>query len=148
MSEIADRREAMTLHNSSWKETALHYAVANMTVKAWESYEASIQQSVPVPRFISQLRQKLLRRRSQISASNKGTPTEKPVDPSMPENDFGGQYGWFDPNSVDTHQTYDQQLMFPSTGPPAQDWGFWDGMMQDMGSVGMNGMDSKVPNFL
>lgn len=145
MGELADRRDALTLSTSTWKETALHYAVANMTVKAWESYETTVQQPVPIPRFISRLRHKLLHRKSQLSPQNNTTPIEKPMD-MIPENEFGGQYGWFDPNAVTTDQSYDQQLMFPSTGLAAQDWGGWDGMM-NIGPATLNSMDPKMPPY-
>jgi hypothetical protein len=128
------------------KDSILYYAVGSLTVKAWEAHEAAVQHNLPTPRFISQLRQKLLLRKKQPSTSAGGTPSvEKPVE-ELAGNQFSGQYAWFDNNSAPVDQTYGQP-MFPPTDPSPPDWAFWNGMMQGMGPMVMNDLDDNMAYF-
>jgi hypothetical protein len=146
MAEGADYRDKHASHKH--KDSVLFYAIGNLTVKAWEAHVAALQQPVPTPRFISQLRQKLLlRKKAQNSKQNDSAPLiEKPVDIDMlPPDQFSGQYGWFDPNATMINQSYSQQPIFPSMDSSVSDWNLWNGMMEGIAPVVMNDMDDTAP---
>ena len=145
MAESADYREKYGHHKH--KESVLYYALANLTIKAWEAHAAALQHDVLIPRFVSQLRQKLLLRKAQNPKHNDGAPlTEKPMDLDMlPPDQFGGQFAYFDPNSTMLNQTLSQQPMFPSMDASIPDWSLWNGMMQGMTPMVRNDWDEKMP---
>ena len=145
MAESADYREKSG--NIKHKESVLYFALANLTIKAWDAHQAAMQQPVPTPRFVSQLRQRLLLRKAQNQKRNDSTPsTEKPMEMDMlPPDQFGGQFAWFDPNSTMINQTFNQQPMLPSVDASVPDWSLWNGMMQGMAPMVMDDFDDKLP---
>lgn len=143
---IAHRENGRSQRSQRSKESTLYFAIGSLAVKAWEAHEAAVQNTLPTPRFISQLRQKLLLRKRQPSMSGGGTPSvEKPAE-ELAGNQFTGQYMWFGNNSAPIEQTYGQP-MFPPTGSSPHDWAFWNGMMQGMGPMVTNDMDDNMAYF-
>jgi hypothetical protein len=122
-------------------DSALHLALANLTVKAWEAREAALQlfqPAVPPPRFISHLRQKLASKKSQTATPAAESATGGPADVG-----FGDQIidssQWFNQNStaLNSTQTFDQSLMPGLTSADSSsvgmEWGFWNDLMQGAG---------------
>jgi hypothetical protein len=115
------------------KHSLIHFALGNMTVKAWEAREAASQnfsQSPPVPRFVSQYRKQLAEKKKAKSLQSDDTSPSVSVDQP-----FGGQissqFPMLDPNSLGMGQAFDQSMLplYPIDLPPTG-WEFWNDMMQ------------------
>ena len=114
MAESADYREKYGTKRH--KDSVLYYALGNLTVKAWDAHASALQHPVPTPKFISELRQRLLLRKAKSSKQNNDniSSTEKQINMDMlPADQFGGQFGWLDPNPTAINQTFGQQPTFP-----------------------------------
>lgn len=128
-----------------FKESAMHYALGNLIVKAWEAHEAALPNPIPTPRFISKFRQNLLTRKAQNAKRNNDIPSmEKQVDMNAFPAD---QFGWFDPNAGMVNENYGGEPVFPSTDFSAPDWSIWNGVIQGIGSEMVNDTDEKMPYF-
>jgi hypothetical protein len=147
MAESADYREKYG--HQKHRHSVMYYALANLTIKAWDVHAAALQQPVPTPRFISILRQRLSHRKAQNLKSSASVPsTEKPVEMDiLPPDQFGGQLAWFGPNSNAMNPSFDQQPMFPSMDSSIPDWTLWNSMMQGMTPMVINDVDEKSPFF-
>lgn len=147
MAESADYREKYG--SQKHKDSVLYYALANLTIKAWDAHAVALQQPVPTPRFISVLRQRLSQRKARNSKSSASISSmEKPMEVDMLQSDhFGGQLGWFAPNSHPMNQHFSDQPVFPSMDSSIPDWTLWNGMMQGMTPMVINDVDEKSPFF-
>jgi hypothetical protein len=113
------------------KESAIHLALANLTLKAWEAREKA-QPGIPTPVFIPQLRQ-------QIADKKPPKETNSPIGPeattpSMPTTEvadqFAESYKWFNPGAVEPNQGFDVMPGLVTNDPQSMGWDFWNDLMQ------------------
>jgi Fungal specific transcription factor domain len=117
------------------KDSAIHLAIANLIVKAWEAREKAFVSAnrplPPTPAFITRLRAQLAAKRPPKSTSSSaGTEVTTPslVNPDMP-NQFAESYQWFNPGPIDPNQGFD--LMSGMTNDTqSMGWDFWNDLMQ------------------
>jgi hypothetical protein len=129
------------------KDSFVDLALGNIALKAWDARQAASPQVLPVPRFISQCRNK--RAEKQLSEGTLPTPNDvSPMEGNSP--DFGSQfvpqYPMLDQNSFNIDAGFGQAVMpemFPvNNAPPV--WGFWNNMMQVGGPMQM---DTTTPPY-
>lgn len=121
--------------NTKNGRSVLYYALANLTIKAWEAREAALQQALPAPRYIAQLRQTLLNKTSQIAThAHPSQSMDGPMD-ELVGNHFAvqcdWQYRWLDTNYAAVGQSYAGvgqnygQPIFPATSSFVPGWELW-----------------------
>ena len=134
--ESFDRR--MNHQFAKRSDSALHLALANLTVKAWEAREAALQlfqPAVPTPRFISYFRQKLKSKKSKTVTPAAESMTGRPTDVGLGDQ-ITDSNQWLNQNNIllDSTQMFDQSLM-PGlmASDSSMEWGFWNDFMQGSG---------------
>lgn len=117
------------------KNSAIYFAISNLTIKAWEARELVMaQKQLPLvtPEFIVEM----LARRTIISDNKRANsaPDSKPA--PAPTQQFSGEYQFYDPSSVHMDQSY-LQPPIPGylNGDISDDWAFWDNVMQGTGGL-------------
>jgi hypothetical protein len=132
---------ASTLHRLKMRDSSLHYALANLAVKAWEAREAAFPQPIPTPPYISGLRHLIANRkgRSPVSNSDNSTPQSRQMEGSFPE----PPGDWFDPNPFGGDQAFNQP--FVPMDASSNDWTFWGGVMQGNQQMQMQGFNGMFP---
>lgn len=120
------------------KQSLVHLALGNMTIKAWEAREAAFQalpQAPSVPRFVSLYRKQLAEKKSRRQPETNDSPPSQFASMDQP---FGSQtasqFSMLDPTSLGMGQAFDQSMLLPTDLPPT-DWQFWTDMMQAGDSI-------------
>jgi hypothetical protein len=132
------------------KNSLIHLAIANLTVKAWEAREKAflaMQQPLPItPNFIKHMQQQLAAKRSAKStrSSTVGTETTTTT-PSATTSvgtgvgmgmgiglgeQFTESYQWFSPGAADPNQSFDLMPGVTTHDPQQMGWDFWNDLMQ------------------
>jgi hypothetical protein len=142
------------------KDSMIHLAFGNMTVKAWDAREAALRdspQAPPVPRFVTRYRKLLAQKKSQKEpATNESSPSD------LLDQQFGDQmtfqFPMLDPNAFSVGQGYDQSITlgsssiesgllqypnFPQWPPTA--WALWNDLIQSRESV--QAVDTIPPSY-
>jgi len=147
--ELADRawnafqqrfdRQSVKFHNRIfWKkqqESAIHLALANLTMKAWESREKALavtHPGTPTPEFITQIRQTLASKRPSKSAGSSIVTETTPssvVTTEVP-NQYAEAYQWFDQGAVDPNQGFDLMPGIMTNDTQSIGWDLWNDLMQ------------------
>jgi hypothetical protein len=127
MASYANESRVWRMH----KESAIHLAILNLLVKAWEAREKA-QPGLPTPGFIQELRQELaLKRPPKSTNSSVGTEVTTPaVAPAGVADQFAESYKWFNPGSVDSNQGFDLMPGLVTNDPQSMGWDFWNDLMQ------------------
>jgi hypothetical protein len=119
--------------------SALYFAMANLTLKAWDARMTDLQShepNTPTPRFISQFRHQLATKKGNSPV----TPSNSLANTTQPESSFGDQgaksYQNFDPSSFLLAPGYTQHQMggLPLSAS-SSGWDIWDIMQGDVGSM-------------
>ena len=130
------------------KDSLIHLAIANLTVKAWEAREkafVAMQQPLPLtPDFIKQMRQQLALKGKSTRSSTAGTETTPPtastttgigagMGPGMGigiGEQFTESFQWFNPAAGDPNQAFDLMPGVMTNDPQQMGWEFWNDLMQ------------------
>jgi hypothetical protein len=119
------------------KDSAIQLAIANLTIKAWETREKALalaHPGTPTPEFILQLRQQLASRRTPKSTNSSTVETCEATPPSVANtgmaDQFAESYKWFNPGAVDPNQGFDLMPGLVANDPQSMGWDFWNDLMQ------------------
>jgi hypothetical protein len=119
------------------QDSAIHLALANLTIKAWEAREkalAATQPCTPTPEFITRLRTQLAAKRLPKSTSSSSvaaaeTTPSSMVTTEMP-NQFAESYQWFNPGTMDPNQSFDLMPGLMTNDNQSIGWDLWNDLMQ------------------
>jgi Fungal specific transcription factor domain len=120
------------------KDSLIHLAIANLTVKAWEAREkafVAMQRPIPVtPNFIKQLQLQLAAKRppkSTGTSSSVGTDATSPsVATTGIDEQFAESYQWFNPVAGDLNQGFDLMPGVMTSDHQPMGWDLWTDLMQ------------------
>ncbi|KAH9216525.1 hypothetical protein DL95DRAFT_335185 [Leptodontidium sp. 2 PMI_412] len=148
-----ERRE-----NVRAKESALHAALSNLTVKAWDAREKA-RPGIEVPGVISKLRGEVRKRKAQ-SPKHVPAETETETPPQLVDGVSGGvftdSFAWMDQHNVGFEQNVDlgQGVMHGimvgqdnSSVGMGLGWDFWNDLMPMNGNVDANGQEYSAHNM-
>lgn len=148
-----ERRE-----NVRAKESALHAALSNLTVKAWDAREKA-RPGIEVPGVISKLRGEVRKRKAQ-SPKHVPAETETETPPQQVDGVSGGvftdSFAWMDQHNVGFEQNVDlgQGVMHGimvgqdnSSVGMGLGWDFWNDLMPMNGNVDANGQEYSAHNM-
>jgi len=134
-----ERQDSKVVNRVFWKkhqESAIHLALANLTIKAWEAREkalAATQPGYPTPEFITRLRTTLASKRQPKSTSSSSVAAETTpssvITTEMP-NQFAESYQWFNPGTVDPNQGFDLMPGLINNDNQTIGWDLWNDLMQ------------------
>lgn len=101
----------------------LYYAIANMTVKAWEARETAIRnlgRDLPTPYFVSEYQRQLATKKSR----DWPTTTDELLSSMQTQRAFGGppEFPFTGSSLYDTHEEVHQQNPFDSSNDLTLDW--------------------------
>jgi len=125
------------------KDSLIHLAIANLTVKAWEAREkafVAMQQPILVtPNFIKQQQQQLAAKRPPKltgTGSSVGTEATPPSTTTTTTTGIGmgeqsaGSYQWFNPAAGDPNQGFDVMPGVMMSDNQQMGWDFWTDLME------------------
>lgn len=129
--QLSESAEIRMMHDETHffakkKDSYIHYALGNMTIKAWEARQNAFPQALPIPRFVSHYRKQLAEKKAKSrSTITDASPIGK-TDQAF-SGQFSSQFPMLDPNSFVVGQAFDQSMlsgMHPTELPPTG-WEFW-----------------------
>jgi len=130
LADSFEQRQQANRQHAKRVDSVLHLALANLTVKAWEAREATLQQFSPVlppPRFISELRQKIASKKPKIFGAGGQDSMAMPLNVEF-EDQIGSSMSWLDqaPAELAVHGANQQFISgFLSADSISGGWGFW-----------------------
>ena len=142
------KNESDTPFFAKMKNSFIHLALANITIKAWEAREAAHQnspQALPVPLFISEYRNMLAEKKSRKQSETSGSSPSTLIDQPF-EAQIASQYSMLESSVPRMGQASGQSRLpeidpwsmesrfFPYPNPPTDfqppGWEFWNDTVQ------------------